>query len=327
MKNKNEKLTEHVQQLLKERGTKALETAKKAILEEKLTCKEVSEALRYFTEYWNDLARPTLISICCEAVGGKPDITIPIATSMTLICGATDIHDDIIDRSERKLSRLTVFGKFGKDIALLVGDALLFKGFLLLHKAGENIPAEKMTQVCNVISNMFFEMGDAEALELKLQGRMDVAPQEYLSIIKMKAADVEACARIGAILGNSSEKEMDSLGKYGRMLGTILVLRDDLADTSDYEEASHRIKNEPLPLPILLALQNPETKSKISPFILKGKIERKDVETVFEIVSNAGGVERLTEIINEVLLNAYFHIKTVPTKKHLTVLIQAATYL
>jgi geranylgeranyl pyrophosphate synthase len=324
---KDQKLTEHVQQLLNERGAMALNMAKKAISREEYVCRHVSEAIKYFMEYWNDLARPTLISICCEAVGGNPEITVPVAASITLICGATDIHDDIIDKSKRKLSRPTVFGKFGRNIALLVGDALFFEGFLLLHRAYQTISADRMLQVCNVISDMFFEMGNAEALEIKLQGKIDVAPQEYISIINMKAADIEACARIGAILGNGSEKEIDALGKYGRIIGTILILRDDLADTSDYEEASHRIRNEPLPLPLLLALQNPKTKSQIIPFLLKEKIERKDVERIFEIVSETGNVRKVEKIIDEMSLNAHSIINRFPNKKSLASFIQAACYL
>jgi geranylgeranyl pyrophosphate synthase len=327
MQTKDKKLTQLVQQLLRERGTKALEMAKKAILEEKITCKEVNDAIRYFTDYWHDLARPTLISICCEAVGGKHEITVPIAASMTLICGATDIHDDIIDKSKRKLSHSTIFGEFGQHIALLVGDALLFKGFLLLQNADKDIPREKMTHICSVISNMFFELGDAEALELKIQGKTDVTPEEYLSIVKMKAADVEACARIGAILGNGSEKEIKALGNYGRMLGTIIILRDDLADTTEYEEASHRIKNEPLPLPILFALQDPNRRSEINSLVSKEKIERKDIKRIFQIASETDGVRRLTEITNELNLNAHSYIKNITTTIHLKALIDASTFL
>ncbi|KPV61704.1 MAG: Short chain isoprenyl diphosphate synthase [Candidatus Bathyarchaeota archaeon BA2] len=133
-----EELMEQLQKTLEERGRKALEMARNEVLQEEIECKETREALKYFiTEYWHDLARPALLSLACEAVGGYPDITTPIAIPMTLISGAIDIHDDIIDRSKVKGSRLTVLGKFSKGIALLVGDALLFKGFTLLHKAVE----------------------------------------------------------------------------------------------------------------------------------------------------------------------------------------------
>jgi len=316
-----------VQKLLEERGRKSLEMARKAVLEEKIKCKQVKEALHYFmTEYWQDLTRPTLISICCEAVGGTHEITIPIGASMTLICGATDVHDDIIDKSKRKLFRPTIFGKFGKDIALLVGDALIFKGFTLLQKASKDVSAKKMTQICNVISNMFFELGDAEALELKIQGKMDVKPQKCLSILKMKAAGIEACARIGAILGDASKKQLDIIGKYGRILGTIIILRDELADTADYEEILHRIKNEPLPLPLLYALQNPEAKSKIVSLLSKKKKEQKDIEKIIEIMSQYGVISKFTKMYRDMSLDASSCIEHLPYKTNLKLLLDAATF-
>ena len=138
-----EEITKQMLAILHERGKEGLKLARKTILEEKIESKEVREALDYFiNEYWHDVTRPALLSLVCEAVGGDPDIAMPIAISMSLISGGIDIHDDIIDQSETKGDRPTVFGKFGKDIALLVGDALMFKGFTMLYMAGEEgVPA------------------------------------------------------------------------------------------------------------------------------------------------------------------------------------------
>ena len=58
-----------LQEIFKKRGSKALEMARKEALQEKIECKEAREALTYFiTEYWHDLARPTLLSLACEAI-------------------------------------------------------------------------------------------------------------------------------------------------------------------------------------------------------------------------------------------------------------------
>src|SRR3989337_2793844 len=148
-----EEAMKQIQKIFKKRGTKALEMARKEILQEKIECKEAREALTYFmTQYWHDLARPSLLSLVCEAVGGDPELTTPIAIPMTLISGAIDIHDDIIDQSKRKYGRPTIFGKYGKDVALLVGDAFLFKGLTLLNKATENgISPEKMRIIIDIV--------------------------------------------------------------------------------------------------------------------------------------------------------------------------------
>lgn len=324
---KDKELAARVSQLLKEKGTQALDMAKQAILEKEFASEKVRKAAVYFSEYWCDLARPTLISICCESVGGKVDIATPIAASITLICGATDIHDDIIDKSKKKMARPTILGKFGKDIALLVGDALFFEGFLLLHKACKNITMEKSVKVYQVVSDMFFELGNAEALELQFRGRTDVVPEKYLSILNMKAADVEACTKIGAIVGGGSEKEIDALGKYGRTLGSIMILRDDLADATDYEELSNRIKHEPLPLPILLAMQNPEIKLEICNIISKKKVRKGDVEKISKLIRSGGIEQKIIELIKTMNSDAHLHIRRIPNNQNLDMLAYAVTFL
>ncbi len=306
-------IVEQVQKLLEERGSKALEEAKRTILQEEVECKEVREALNYFMqEYWHDLARPTLLSLACEAVGGDPELTTPIAVPMILISGAIDIHDDIIDQSEIKESRPTILGKFGKDVALLVGDALLLRGLTLLFEAVEKeAPAERLPVITNIIKKMFFELGDAEALELQFRGRIDVTPEEYLHVVRKKAADVEGLVRISAILGGGTEEEIEALGKYGRTLGMMAILRDDLTDMLDYKEAVHRIRKECLPLPMFFTLQNPQAKAKVEAILQKRAIVRKDAETILEISEKTGGLSRFQKLMKKLQGDAYLHISSI----------------
>jgi geranylgeranyl diphosphate synthase type I len=276
------------------------------------------------TEYWHDVARPALLSLACEAVGGDPHITTPIAIPMSLISGAIDIHDDIIDQSKIKGSHSTVLGKFGRNIALLVGDALLFKGFSLFYEAVEKgIPAEKIAIILEVIKGTFFELGDAEALELKFRGRIDVTPEEYLSVVRKKAADVRAHTYIGAFLGGGSKEETENLSEYGRLLGILIILRDDFIDMIDLEEAVHRIKTEHLPLPILYALQNPEIKSTLGPLLLKKTITKKDAEEILAIVGDAKGFNRMEEYMEKLAQDANKRIEAVKkNNKQLVLLVE-----
>jgi len=321
-----EEIVEQVQKLLEERGRKALEMAKKEMLQEKIESKEVREALNYFmTEYWQDLARPALLSLCCEAVGGDPEATIPIAIPLSLISGGIDIHDDIIDQSETKRSRLTVLGNFGKDIALLVGDALLLKGLTLLHDIVEKrVSTEKVSIVVDIVKRMFFELGDAEALELRFRRQINVAPEEYLNVVKKKAADVEALARTSAILGGGSDEEIEKLGNYGRLLGMILILRDDILDTTDYAETLHRIEKECLPLPMLYALQSNETRSKLVSMIGKQPLTKRDIEEIQENTVKSGGLQKTRKIINELAQEVYSVVRKIDKNRNLQTFIVAS---
>jgi len=281
--------------------------------------------LHYFiTEYWHDLARPTLMSICCEAVGGDPNATIPFAVPLSLISGALDIQDDIIDQSKTKHGRPTVYGKYGKEIAMLAADALLFKGFALLNEACLEIPKEKAKKIVKIVKDLFYELGEAEALELNLKGRMDVTPEEYLHIIEKKAADVEAHTHIGAIIGNATEIEKENLSRYGRLLGMIIIIGDDLIDLLDYRETKNRIKNECLPLPVIYALSNQKRN-----VILRNLISNNFSKTTFKKlkieIERSKGFESVKQVTNQLVNEALRYIRHMGRK--LEIIMKASTII
>ena len=295
---KNKKLIEKVTRILQKRGEKALETAKNMILSEKLECKEVNEAFEYYVKNWSDYIHPALVSIACEAVNGNPDDSVPIQAVMLLFTAAFDIHDDIIDESKTKYGRPTLLAKFGKDIALLVGDAFLIKALTLLHKFREQISAQVNT-IWEIINNHFFELGDAEALESSSKGDVGISPERCFHILKKKASSFEVHMRIGAIIGNGEQSEIDLLGNYGRILGILTSIREDFIDIFEPDELQNRMKNELLPLPILYALKNPQAKKTIIDALSKPKISGKDAEKIVDIVFEERNVKIFRQEIQQ----------------------------
>jgi geranylgeranyl pyrophosphate synthase len=292
---------EQVQRIFKERGAKALKEAEKAMLSEKIESEEVHDALSYFMKkYWRDTTRPALLSLFCEAVGGKAQATEQVAVSAILTSGAADIHDDIIDGSKVKEAGATVYGKFGKEIALLAGDALLFKGLTTLFQTiNQGVPAEKLSTIWDITKETFFELGDAEALELAFIKRVDVTPEQYLHVLEKKAAIIGGYAQIGVILGDGSKEDLANLIRYGEILGRLILLRDEVIDLIDMNETRHRIENESLPLPIIYALQDPKAKSVMMPILRKKKITLKETESIAKMTHQQGGMERCSQLIQK----------------------------
>ncbi len=294
IKKRNKKLMKIALETLQKHGKNAFDIAKRTILQEKIEYKPINDALRYFSEeIWRDFQHPALLSLACEAVGGDPEILLDIGASIAMLSGAVDIHDDIIDKSETKASKLTVYGKFGNDIALLVGDALLFEGLSLLYEACENLPKNQGRKILKLSKNAFFEIGTAEAEETSFKGKRDLEPEEYLNVIERKAAVAETCMRIGAILGGGKIKEINALGHYGRTLGTLMAIRDEFIDVFEPDELKHRTENECLPLPILYAFQNSEVKDKVIQMLEKTIISENDAYEIVEIIMNTKGVQEL----------------------------------
>jgi len=331
MPNKNdeksisEKLEKQTRELLREKGLESLEAAKKLVLEEKLECSEMNEALEYFmTQYWQDLTTPALLSLSCEAVGGNANDVKPIAAPLILISGAIDIHDDIVDRSKTKDGRATVVGIFGQEIALIVGDFLLGNGFILLNKTCERIPNAKLSLIIENIKNALSELADAESLEILLQRKKIIKPDEYLHVVRKKAADIEGLMKVGAIIGGGSKKEIKALGKYGRCLGTLSILRDDLIDLTDPKEVRHRIKYECLPFPLLYTVGNTAGNSVIASVSLR---KVKDINLILDAVKKSGGFKHCKEVMRNVAKECYSALRDVKhQRKNLSLLVDFMLY-
>lgn len=324
-----EELSEYIAKLFEERGKKALEITRKIINDEiaRLSCEEAREALKYFmSTKLKDTTRPSLLSIACEALGGEPEKTTPIAVPLILISGAVDVHDDIIDQSIARKGKLTLYGKFGRDIALLIGDALLFKGFILLCEASKKFPPEKIGTIFELVKDLFFELGEAEAYELSLRKREAIKIEEYIELVKRKAADFEAYMRISALLAEASNKETEALGKYGRLLGMLIILGDDNADMLDPSEVINRVRNEVLPLPIIYALHKPHLRRKIVTFLRKKKMTRKDAEEISDMIYKAGVFDDIEKkFVLKFISDAKNALKNIKNKK-LLIQVLESTY-
>jgi len=145
--------------------------------------------------------------------------------------------------------------------------------------------------------------------------RRDVKPEEYLYVVGKKAADLEGLMRIGAIIGNGSKEEIEMLGRYGRMLGMLSILRDDFIDMNYFEEIANRIAYECLPLPILYALEDPKAKSQIRNILSKKKLTKKDARLLSEIVENVDGFGRLKEKMKELITTGKNNLRKIKHRK------------
>jgi geranylgeranyl pyrophosphate synthase len=294
--NSESELTETVKGIIEKRGKVAIEQAKKEILGLQYNSRIISSALKYFVRVTLHGALPVfpaLVSLSYEAVGGKTEKTTYTGAALTLIAGAADIHDDIIDQSTTKHSKKTVFGKFGADIALLAGDALLIQGLMLLHKECESLPKEQKETILSLLFQASIEISQAEASETRLMKKLDVPPEKYFEIIRMKAVVPEIHCKIGAILGNGDAHAIEALGHYGRTFGILSTITEEFVDLLEYQELRSRLKNECPPLPFLLALQNSRIKIEVLSLLENTQLRRNNFKEINRIILKSQEVQKL----------------------------------
>ncbi len=311
--------------LLERKSRRALEKAKKQILSEKIESKKAREALEYYVENWNDTTHPGILALACEAVGGNIKQAEKMQIVMLYLSASMDLHDDILDHTKVKNGKPTVFGKYGKDVALLLGDAMMVKGFTLLHDYKNEIAPNAFKAIINTIKTDFFELGNAHLLEITLKGKVDISPKLFFSILEKKATSIEVHVKIGAIIGGGSSDEIKVLTTYGKILGTLIGLREEFIDIFEPEELKNRMKNEILPVPILYAFKNQETKSKILNILSKPNITEEETSEIVGYIFQDKNVEQLRKYarnLADTALNSISNLKR--SKKNLTLLIKGA---
>lgn len=299
---------------LQRRSEKSLKMAKETVFGIRTECREINEAFKHYARNWNDYVHPGLVSIACEAVGGNPDEALPMQVVMLMLTAAADIHDDIIDESKTKYGKPTVFGRFGKDVALLVGDAFLVKALTMLHELKNRFSEEKINKFWNIISGGFFELGEAEALEASWKGNTNVSPEECLRILEKKASTFEAHMRIGALIGGGNSDDVDMLGNYGRTLGVLFGIREDFIDMFEPDELENRMKRECLPLPILYASANPHVKKTLLSYLSKQRISIEDAENIVDLVYGEKSVKAFRNEIKRIASEASLNISKLKNK-------------
>lgn len=313
----NEKIMNKVLAILKERSMKAHELSRKQLSTIKIESPKAREALEYYIKNWDDITHPGILSLACEAVGGKLETAIPMQAVMLLLSAAVDVHDDIIDQSKFKNGKPTVFCKFGKETALLIGDALFLKGFIFLYEQSNRFPSETMRKILATIENSFCEFGNAHLREIDFKKKLEISPNEYLRILEGKGATIEVHARIGAIIGRGSDKEIEAIGRYAKILGALIAIREDFIDIFEPVELQNRIKNECLPLPVLYTFDNPKVKETICALGSSPKNPEKLTEKLVKIVFEDKNAQKLIKIMEAFSEEALNSINQLKLKKHL----------
>jgi geranylgeranyl pyrophosphate synthase len=240
-------------------------------------------------EYWKDNFRPAFASLCCEAVGGQPEATNDVSVMITLVSAGGGIHDDIIDKSRSKHFRWTILGLHGSDYALLVGDLLILKGWTLAKDmVMKTRDPRKIAEIIEVFGKWTIDVCEAEFREISCKRNLDTEVEDYEEILRKSMADIEACAKLGAIIGSGSQQEVNALTKFGSSVGFLYRLLNEVNDTLNKEfDLQDRLHFESVPLPILYAAKHGKY-SQIEDIINKSSIGKEDYVKLKEFCCETG---------------------------------------
>jgi len=168
------------------------------------------------------------VILACDLFDGDVASALIPAVAIEIFHNFTLLHDDIMDRSERRRGSPTVHIKYNENVAILSGDVMSILASRLMNQA----PAVVLNVVHEVFTLTAMQVCEGQQMDMNFEELSSVSEEEYLSMIELKTAVlIAASLKIGAILGGSSQRDAEDLYKFGKNLGIAFQLQDDLLDT------------------------------------------------------------------------------------------------
>ena len=200
------------------------------------------KAMEYAVFAGGKRIRPVLARRVHLAAGGNPDEITEAACGLELIHTYSLVHDDLpaLDDDVLRRGQPTVHVAFDEATAILVGDALLSEGLLLLarHPQGEAWAARRADAVATVaeaISARGMVGGQVEDLEATghLEDSSDDLEVRLDRIHRHKTGClITASVELGAILAGVDSPGRRSFVDFGEDLGLAFQIADDILDAT-----------------------------------------------------------------------------------------------
>ncbi|KAL3843334.1 hypothetical protein ACJIZ3_000737 [Penstemon smallii] len=191
---------------------------------------QIYEAMRYSVlAKGAKRAPPVMCVAACELFGGDRLAAFPTACALEMVHAASLIHDDLpcMDDDPSRRGLPSNHTKFGVDMAILAGDALFPLGFrhIVSHTSTDHVPETRLLQVVAEIARTVGSTGMAAGQFIDLEG----GPNAVDFVQEKKFGELGQCsAACGGILAGASDDEIQRLRNYGRSVGVLYQVVDDI---------------------------------------------------------------------------------------------------
>lgn len=199
----------------------------------------VRKAARYSLLLGGKRVRPVIMLEFCKMCGGDINDALDFAVALEMIHTYSLIHDDLpcMDDDDLRRGNPSCHKKFGEDIALLAGDALLTEAFRIASNAP--IADELKVKSISVLAENSGDKGMIGGQMLDLSFEKSSPDTEMLTDMYLRKTGglIINAAVIGCICsGKATENQIDAAIEYAKNLSLAFQIIDDILDYTADEE-------------------------------------------------------------------------------------------
>lgn len=199
----------------------------------------VPEGMRYSLLGGGKRIRGALALAFCELCGASYEQALPYAAAVEMVHCYSLIHDDLpcMDNDDLRRGKPSCHIRFGEDMALLAGDALLTLAFETAASGSSDNPqsAVKAVRLLARLSGVDGMIG-GQCIDLINEGKPVDADTVLAMDMKKTVALISAACELGCIAAGASGEKQKAAADYAAGVGMAFQIRDDILDViSDTE--------------------------------------------------------------------------------------------
>lgn len=202
---------------------------------------DVVDAMKYSLLGGGKRIRPSVALAFCELSGADVTKALAFASALEMIHSYSLIHDDLpcMDNDDMRRGKPTSHIKYGEDIALLAGDALLTYAFEVAASSRDlGVNSERVVDGIILLSSLAGVDGmiGGQCIDLQNEGKNVTPDLIHEMDMKKTVALFSAGCQLGCIAGGADKEKQQAAASYAENMGLAFQIRDDILDViSDSE--------------------------------------------------------------------------------------------
>lgn len=276
--------------------------------------------------------RPVLTIASCLCCGGKiKDVLYP-AAGLEILHNCTLVYDDIIDNSNKRRGKPTVWSRYGRSMTECIGLDYAAAIFQAANKSRYPVRISEIFAITlkeimdGQILDILFEQSGRESERYVTENRFQkIDEKDYLKMVSKKTASlIKACCETGAVSASAKTNEVKALRSYGFNLGIAFQIRDDILDIFGKEkefgkkigkDIQERKLGNIVIFYALEELKSAKEKSRLLAILRKNEIKDKDIKKALMLISKTKAKEKSFALEKEYVKKAKENLEKLPKNK------------
>lgn len=179
--------------------------------------------VRALTDRRGKFVRSTLVRVCAMVGEPDPGRLVRLGALVELVHLASLVHDDVVDRADRRRGGPSAHLVMGEEQAMLAGLSC----FAIAGKEAADLGGGLDVAVSRTVAALAY----GEILDVERAFDTTLALPDYVELIERKTGDLfHLCCALGATEGGADEDVVRTLGRFGVDFGVAFQILDDCLD-------------------------------------------------------------------------------------------------